>query len=318
MGLETIFSKSWHEFRKNLKLSLKISWWFCILPMLILLLVASIFFGAAFASIGSEISDANEALTPAFGSFIPFTGNVVNETGSIGVWAVAFVIIIFVLAIVFGLIFYISQLMILFISVYNDKGRMTLKQAVGGASCYFWKLLGLIFLLILIFFGVSLGFILLGVVSFLIFNGVLVLAILIEVLLFFLFFILYFYLIVRLYFSPFVLFRENTGIVEAMRRSSLIVRGRWWKTLGYIMIISLVVWAVSFVFSLVMQLISLLFFGLIFLSVLLGGAAFVLSLFFIISLVIVVFSFMFVLMGLASSLLLKNLYLEMRIGKIKK
>ncbi len=48
--------------------------------------------------------------------------------------------------------------------------------------------------------------------------------------------------------SPYVLIRENVGIFESMRRSKLIVKGRWWRVFGYFILFSLITIAISFAF----------------------------------------------------------------------
>ena len=49
--------------------------------------------------------------------------------------------------------------------------------------------------------------------------------------------------------SIFIKVDENSGVIESLRKSFYMIRGRWWRTLGYLAILAIVVSAVSLIFS---------------------------------------------------------------------
>ncbi len=52
-------------------------------------------------------------------------------------------------------------------------------------------------------------------------------------------------------FAAYVFFEEDKGIIESLKKSRKIVKGRWWKTFGYIILFVLIVFLVIAVISLV-------------------------------------------------------------------
>jgi len=306
MTFESIFKKSWGEFVKNIVLSLKVSWWYFIFPLLILaLIVVSIFTGIISSSIKPV---ANQSL-------LTITGNAVSESSqSVGiVFLIALVIIISMIVLFF--VIYFTQLVILCMAIFNEKGGMKRKEASRKALDNFWRFLGLSLLILII---VSLLFfvpLILGILSLVVFSKFLALGVPLFIIFMLGGFILAGFFGIKFSFSPFILIRENTRITEAIRRSSVIIRGRWWKTTGYIMLFSMISWALSFVVSMVVQVLYLFFIAFMLLSVFLGVVGIAFMIFIFIGILIAIYGLMTGVTSLVMFLLMKNLYLDFRTRK---
>lgn len=50
-------------------------------------------------------------------------------------------------------------------------------------------------------------------------------------------------------FAAYVLIGENKGVIDSMKRSKVIVRGRWWRVLGYYLLLLLVFVGIGLIFS---------------------------------------------------------------------
>lgn len=324
MGFESIFSKSWNEFKNNWTLALKAGFWFGVLPVVILLIIG---FGIAIAAIGSffqgftnmnNLTAVNESSGALFNNFLAMTGNAVSDSVSGSVGIVGLVILFSLLIFVVFVLMIICYLIFFYISIYNEKGGMKLGPAFRGSIKYFWKFVGLTLLFILIFWGIFLASFVLGILFYSVFKQVLALAILFIVLLIICAIVLVYYLMIKWYFAPFILMRENKGAKESMKLSSAIVRGRWWKTFAYILLIMLISFGIYMVASFALQLSFLIFMPILILSAA-GGIAMIGIVFLIFfAIVMVVFVLFYSLIAILMLLLLKNLYLELRTGKIYK
>ncbi len=121
-------------------------------------------------------------------------------------------IIVFILDFIMGISF-------IYVSVYSKK-NIGFGQAVKGALGYFWDytLLGLLFIIFLI------PLFLLLIIPGIIFS-------------------------IYWAFSPYVLIKENVGPWEAMKRSKAIVKGKWWRTFGYLILMTILMWLISILFK---------------------------------------------------------------------
>src|SRR3989344_6844873 len=172
MRFGELFGKSWQDYKNNFKLILKAYWWLYAIPFVILFL---------FGIIVKGYLEGNGGLS----------GNII----------VALLNIVLVIGAFF--LIYWFYLILYYLSLYNEKGGMTFKQARKGGMTYFWRFLGLSIVLVLALFGLSLLLIIPGII-----------------------FSVYWI------FSGYVLMRENTRITESMKRSKIIVKGRWWRVFG--------------------------------------------------------------------------------------
>lgn len=310
MGFESIFSKSWGEFKKNISLALKSSWWFFILPALVILLIITSM--VATILIQTVKSLPNESIGK---DALTITGNAIGSSSAV---AGGIFITIIILLVVFTVFFIINQIVILYAAIFNEKGGMKLKQATKGALSYFWKFLGLTLLILILLSLITLIPISIGILILILLRSYLFIAVPLFLIFCLLGIVLCIYFSIKWSFSVFVLLREKTKIIEALKRSSVIVRGRWWKVLGYLMLFSLIASGISFVVSIIMQMMYLLFLGLMFMSFLFGAAGFAIAFFIFVGVIAAIYGLMTAVINLAVFLLVKNFYLELRTEKIKK
>jgi len=125
--------------------------------------------------------------------------------------------IVGILGLILIVSYFIMTLSYLYLSLYKKQNAsMNLGQAVKGGLKYFWKYLGLSLLVVILLIPLFILLIIPGLI-----------------------FSIYWV------FSGYVLMGENTGIWESMKRSKLIVKGRWWTVLGYSILLALVMGLIS-------------------------------------------------------------------------
>ena len=270
MGLGEVFSATWQDYKKNFKLVLKTYWWFNILPFIIFGILALIFILIILTSLklpAMENLALISNLTSNLNSPAGFTGSAISNSGDltglgqmVGVLAVFFIIavIYIIIGVILSIFLYLT---LYYASFYNEKGKMTFKQAAKGGVHYFWRFLGLgilIFLIICLLFLPGTLSIVASVIFWNFINlGFKIGLVLLSIALFILAIIFALYLGIAWVFSPYILVRENTGIIEAMKRSKFIVKGNWWKTLGYSLLIGLIMGGISFAFAIPSMIIGL-------------------------------------------------------------
>lgn len=158
--------------------------------------------------------------------------------------------------------FFIIMIIIIFLSiwmhaslVYNSfykKKTMNIRESLKGGIKYFWKYFLLYILIGIIIIGIIGILIIIGIIIYALlkFNPV---AVIIFIVLFFIFMaavILYvIWLAVSWVFSIYVLIGENKGIIDSLKSSKKLVKGKWWKTFGYILLIGIILGVISAVIS---------------------------------------------------------------------
>ncbi len=181
-----LFSKSWKEYKSSFRLFFPVFLLFALIPGVIYL---------------------------ALLTFFDFVN--ISEAAIQFVWPSLLVGILVLL--IFSLI---ANVTYIYISIFRGNSKMSFGKAVRGGLGYFWRYVGLSFLLIIM---------LVPLFALLIIPGLI--------------FSIYWYL------SPFVLMRENTSIWQSIKRSKLIVKGRWWTAFGYLLLLGIILALISFVFS---------------------------------------------------------------------
>ncbi len=133
------------------------------------------------------------------------------------------------IAFLFSLLMHAS---LIYNSVCRKKGkRMEVNETLRGGAKYFWK-----YLLFSIVFFIFLG----GLFLLFIIPGII--------------FLVYWL------FAPYVLIKENKGIIESLRTSYCLIKGKWWRTFGYSLLFIIIIALISVAFSIAAGLIKLLFF----------------------------------------------------------
>jgi len=106
----------------------------------------------------------------------------------------------------------------------------------------------------------------------------------------------------------FVYYHERTGIIDSLGRSFNLVRGRWWKTFGYLVLIMIIMIAIGLV----------VFIPYFILSVLGLAGTFLtdsLIIYFISQVISILFTLVYAVIGIFFLFFLKNLYLELKESK---
>lgn len=62
----------------------------------------------------------------------------------------------------------------------------------------------------------------------------------------------------------FVLIDRDEGMFRALQGSAAIIRGNWWRTLGYALVLGIIVFAISYIFNTILLYLGLLLFSIIF------------------------------------------------------
>ena len=137
----------------------------------------------------------------------------------------------YLLVFIFGIISFILGLWMSASLIYNSlyrKKEMSVKETLAGGRKYFWK-----------FFGFS--------IVYFIFLALLFLLLIIPGIIFLVFWI----------FASYIFIGENKGILESLKISKKIVKGRWWSTFGFLLLFGLIAIGISIVFSIVPGIISI-------------------------------------------------------------
>ena len=232
-NLGELFSNSWKELKENFKSFLLILILLSFIPSLIFFVI-EIFWLKDFLSLGF-----GSGLQPDSSQIIPlFTGP------KFILLSLAFIAMIFI-----GNWLYTS---LIYNSLYKKK-KMSVGESLRGGKKYFWKFFGLMIIMLLVF---SLPvFVLMGIIAGIVFLtqasgiGLIILFILLFSLILIGYFIFIIYLGVKWLFSPYALIGENKGIIDSLKESSKLVKGKWWRTFGYLILLVLIIIAISIVFS---------------------------------------------------------------------
>jgi hypothetical protein len=264
MSLDTVFSKSFKDYKKNFKITALATLLFRLLPILVIAPLIFILVTVPYINLTADFaqriidmsSDVN--YTDAGMNLASLTGNAVSEEVVIsemveffrqlfliGLRAIPFSLLLWILGLIFSIV--------LFYSAFNNKeGKLRFGDALGKSMHYFWKFLGFTLLIYLIMILLSLGLAALTFLFVVTFVGIFLLPFL-----FLGFFILVVYLIVIWGLAVYFIFDEDCGVFESLRKSKELVKGRFWKVLGYILLMGLILIAVSLVFWMIAYLFTL-------------------------------------------------------------
>ncbi|VVB79018.1 Uncharacterised protein [uncultured archaeon] len=232
-GFGEILSDSWKEYRYNWKVYFLIILLLSIIPSLILFLVQIVFMRDVITYAANPDAIRVFSATLVIKYLILFLFSLI--IGILGVWLHASIIY----------------------SSLSRKKLVKFKESLAGGRKYFWKYLGLSLLMLIIFFSIILIafiFFALGVILIIylgIQNPISIITVILLILLVIAVILLYAYLVVRWLFSAYILIGENKGIIHSIKLSSNLVRGRWWKTFGYIFLFFLIAFIILIALSLI-------------------------------------------------------------------
>lgn len=215
MRFGELFSKSWKEYKRNFWTIFKIFLFLYFLPLICLFLSSM---------------------------FLPeFEGPLLSYLANTSVLIFLFLVIVYIF------LSFISGISYIYVSIFQEvHHKIGFKKSVKGGLSYFWKYLGLVLLLTILFI-ILLVLPLLAYTLILFFpssSGLFIsiflsLILLIPLLVFFIYWI----------FSPYILIRERTGIWESIKRSKIIIKGHWWRVFGNLILLSLIIILISIPFA---------------------------------------------------------------------
>ena len=209
-----ILSQSWAEYKSNFKLIFKIFLILYIIPNLATLL---------FSTYGlSGVNEKLSAITAIEGISATAAIEAIKEILLSEVPALAIFAVLSLISIALSIIMWVTLINFSFsLSLRKKQSKIaTTSQAIKSASKYLGKY-------ILLAIAVSLA--LMGLYLLLIIPGII--------------FTIYWI------FAAYILVGENADIIESMKRSKAVVRGRWWKVFGYCLLLLLVFMGISLLFS---------------------------------------------------------------------
>jgi len=210
MSFGKIFSDSWNEYWNNFKAILVLFLLLFVLPQLIL--TAYGFYSLYNAGFFDAVNaGALSQLVSGVTDPSIISQGLITEVGKISMIQG---LISLVLAFVTYLLFVSLS------SVSLQKNEYSSREALREGSKNYWK---------------TLGFVIVTAI----FLGLLYLAFIIPGVIFTVYWV----------FAYFVFINEKRGIISSLKRSFHMVRGKWWKTFGYIILITLITVGISFLFS---------------------------------------------------------------------
>ncbi len=250
-GWGDLFVESFKEYGQKFKTFLLVFIFLFLIPLFIVGVIVMILFFMVFAIpslSGMTISGLASQETIELISHSPSTSTM---SLLLGVF-IAIIFVIFILA----FILLTTLINLSYIIIGFSSKEIGAKKAVKQGWKYFWRYLFLWVLIMLIFIALFIPdviFILITVFAWSSFNmGLKIFFILLDVLLFFAGVIFWIMITNYLIFSQYVLIKENTRIVESMRKSWKMVKGRWWKVFGYALLFGLVMSGFSLAFSMIL------------------------------------------------------------------
>ncbi len=260
MTLETVFNKSFKDYRKNFKITALAALLFQLLPILIIGPLIFILVTVPYVNLTADFVETAVKFDSIFNyteagvSFAGLTGNAIAGSEEaifselakyLGQMAVIFAraIPLTLLLWVLGLIFTI----VLFYTAFNNKdGKLRFGDALRKSMHYFWKFLLFILLIYLIMFLLIIGFIAFMFLFIITVVGVFLIPFLIIG-----FFVLLIYLMVVWGLAAYFIFDEYCGVFESLGKSKELVKGNFWRVLGYILLMALILIGVSLIFWLI-------------------------------------------------------------------
>jgi len=207
-----LLTDSWKEYKNNFKLFFRSYLWLYIIPLAIVTIISGMMLINLFNTIPQFQQSILTGVQITLEDMKSFPPEVIASF-------LQYTKVVLMLGFIAAFLNFILFLGILYIVSFK-KGRMNAREAIKGGLNYFWKGLGLIILLLIFLIPLYVLLIVPGII-------------------FSVFWI----------FSFYVLFIEKKGIWDSLKGSYHLVKGKWWRTFGYILLFTLVVFAISVVIN---------------------------------------------------------------------
>jgi len=148
-------------------------------------------------------------------------GSVVSAALVGGAFSYGLIVVGFILVIILVVLMILLSISYLYIALFGKK-QMSFKHIFGAARTYFWRYVGLCILLAILLVILFILFIIPGIIFF-----------------------------VYWLFAAYVLMNEKLSPWDSMKRSKQIVKGRWWRTFGILLLIGVIVSFASLIIGLI-------------------------------------------------------------------
>lgn len=258
MPLLDVFGGAWKDYKKNFKLVLRAYWWLDVFPKVILFGIVGLIFSLLIINSAPGFGASNDMeLADTLNSLNPFVlaKDAVANYGDLSLrYSSGFLTAITIIMGVVLLFSFIWLCLTLYYSCfYNWSGDLTFKRAAKGSISYFWKFLGLVLfaILVLLILPVLLLLVIGAIMNYwtILDSAFRILLVVLCVALSIITVIFSIRIVVDWIFAPYVLFKEDAGILESLRKSKEVVRSGWWKVFGCSLLIFVISLLVYWIFS---------------------------------------------------------------------
>jgi|SRR3989338_684556 len=254
MGLGNVFSRTWKDYKVNFLMNIKVMLVFYILPAVLFggILIWLAFSSGLFSDFMDMFGQVTELQTSVVGGTQVEGYDYLQDMqlrqqkasalffGFLGK-ALWFILLAGVLWILIMFLQYYGYLAI-YAPALKKKGKYGFKDALRESKPYYWRTIGLFIILSLVTLGIYFLGIILSIFTF----GLGLLAAIVVLI----------WLMVLWMFAPFVIVDMNKGVFESLSGSWKIVKGRWWRSFGYVLLVSVIVGAIYYALALIAGLIG--------------------------------------------------------------
>ena len=258
MTLDTVFSKSFQDYKKNFKIIALAVVLLRLLPLLIITPLMFILVTVPYLNLNADTLQFLQQNFPSNYStgqedvnFLSLTGMAVSQPEA-AAWAgiskyIRNILLIGLISIPLSIVLFIFSILfstVLGYSAFNNKdGKLRFGEAFKKSLHYFWRFLGLILWVYLVIFLLFLALVFLMFLCIITLIGIFLIPFV-----FIGFLVALFYLAVRWAFAGYFILDEDIGVFTSLGKSKELVKGKFWRVLGYILLIGAIVLVISLVF----------------------------------------------------------------------
>jgi hypothetical protein len=247
-SVSELFSQTWKDIKVNFSFFLKIFILFALIPGLILFAFTQL----TIFEIGNQFDNLVdfESMNPADIADFFLQQPILS-----------YILLVVITYIIVLLLNILSDAILVHYAFKNDLEKK--KKSDYEGKKYFWKLFGVYFVQFLVIAAIMVVFALIAVLGAYLIKpqtdstGAIIGFIALVFSLVIIMIIVLTYIGVKWIFSRYILIKENTGVIESLRRSWALVKGKFWLTFGLLLLYLLIIMAVSFAMSMISAVIVL-------------------------------------------------------------
>jgi len=254
MGLGWVFSNTWKDYKTNFWTNKKVMVVFYLLPMLIVLGIGvGLFYYMGLAQDAAPLFGKLIEIQDIKNAALTGTADMSNQLLQLETEFIELIRTFLAKIFLVLLAIFILEIVAWFVSMYGlvavfapslkKKGKYGFKEAVKIAKPYYWRYVGFILLMCIFGFAMFIGcFIEFVIADFLLGSPGLIIGI---IGLFVVLFVVLIWLSIIWVFAPYVIADMNKGVFASMGESRRIVKGRWWRIVGYLLLVGITIGLVS-------------------------------------------------------------------------